>query len=59
MMDWNKHLKFYNPQRGYVRTTITKDDMTADFRSLDYVSTPDAPASAKATFKTGPQYQDS
>ncbi|MBT2512525.1 alkaline phosphatase [Arthrobacter sp. ISL-30] len=49
-MAWNPHLKFYNDQRGYVRTTITKDAMKADFRVLDYVTTEGSPVSTKATF---------
>lgn len=49
-MAWNPHLKFYNDQRGYVRTTITRDAMTADYRVLDYVSAPGSPISTKASF---------
>ena len=45
------HLKFFNDQRGYVRTTITKDSMKADFRVLDYVATPGSPVSTKASFQ--------
>lgn len=46
----NPHLKFYNDNRGYVNTRITKDAMTADFRVLDYVTTPGAAVSTKASF---------
>jgi alkaline phosphatase D len=49
-MAWNPHLKFYNDNRGYVNTRITKDALTADFRVLDYVTTPGAPVSTKASF---------
>jgi alkaline phosphatase D len=49
-MAWNPHLKFYNDNRGYVNTTITKEAMTADFRVLDYVTTPGSPVSTKASF---------
>lgn len=49
-MAWNPHLKFYNDNRGYVNTTITKDSLTADFRTLDYVTTPGAPVSTNASF---------
>lgn len=49
-MAWNPHLKFTNDSRGYVNTRITKDAMTADFRTLEYVTTPGAPASTKASF---------
>ncbi|WP_199513205.1 alkaline phosphatase D family protein [Nucisporomicrobium flavum] len=47
---WNPHLRFYNNQRGYVRTTITPDSLTADFRVVPYVSRPDAPAHTRASF---------
>ena len=50
VMPWNPHLKFYNDNRGYVNTRITKDALTADFRTLDYVTTPGAPVSTKASF---------
>jgi alkaline phosphatase D len=49
-MAWNPHLKFYNDNRGYVNTRITKDALTADFRVLDYVTTPGSPVSTKASF---------
>ena len=51
VMAWNPHLKFYNDNRGYVNTRITKDSMTADFRVLDYVTTPGSPVSTKASFE--------
>ena len=47
---WNPHLRFYNNQRGYVRTRITADAMTADFQVLPYVTTPGAPVHTRATF---------
>ncbi|MFI5936165.1 alkaline phosphatase D family protein [Actinoplanes sp. NPDC051494] len=47
---WNPHLRFYNNQRGYVRTRITPGDLTADFRVLPYVTRPGAPAHTRATF---------
>ncbi|GAA4242144.1 alkaline phosphatase D family protein [Actinomadura meridiana] len=46
----NPHLRFYNDQRGYVLTRITKDEMKADFKTLPTVRTHDAEASVKATF---------
>ncbi|WP_142057612.1 alkaline phosphatase [Pseudarthrobacter sp. B4EP4b] len=49
-MAWNPHLKFYNDSRGYVNTKITRDAMTADFRVLEYVTTPGSPVSTKASF---------
>ncbi|MGP4023378.1 alkaline phosphatase D family protein [Actinomadura sp. 3N407] len=46
----NPHLRFYNNQRGYVITTIGKEEMKADFTTLPTVRTPGAEASVKATF---------
>ncbi|MQY07930.1 alkaline phosphatase D family protein [Actinomadura macrotermitis] len=46
----NKHLRFYNNQRGYVITRIGKDEMRADFKTVPTVRTPGAAASTKATF---------
>ncbi len=47
---WNPHLRFYNNQRGYVRTRIARDAMTVDFRVVPYVTTPGAPIHTRATF---------
>ncbi|WP_250008000.1 alkaline phosphatase [Actinoplanes sp. M2I2] len=47
---WNPHLRFYNNQRGYVRTRIAPDGMTADFRVVPFVTTPGAPVHTRATF---------
>jgi alkaline phosphatase D len=47
---WNPHLRFYNNQRGYVRTRITRSALTADFRVLPYVTRAGAPAHTRATF---------
>jgi alkaline phosphatase D len=49
-MAHNPHLRFYNNLRGYVRTTITPTELTADFRCVDHVSEPDAKAFTRATF---------
>jgi alkaline phosphatase D len=45
----NPHIKFYNAQRGYVRTVITPESMTADFRVVPVVTTPGAPVHTRAT----------
>ena len=34
----NPHLRFYSDRRGYVRTTITRAQIRADFRGLDSVT---------------------
>jgi alkaline phosphatase D len=46
----NPHIKFHNNQRGYVRTRITREQMRADFRVLDRVTEPGAPARTRASF---------
>lgn len=51
IMAWNPHLKFYNDNRGYINTRITKDSMQADYRVLDYVTTPGSPVSTKASYE--------
>ncbi|HEY6738092.1 MAG TPA: alkaline phosphatase, partial [Actinopolymorphaceae bacterium] len=51
-LEWNPHLRFYNNLRGYVRTTITPDALTADYRNVGYVSQPGAEAFTRATFVT-------
>jgi alkaline phosphatase D len=51
VMAWNPHLKFFNNQRGYVNTRISKDSLRADFRVLDFVSRPGSPVSTKASFQ--------
>ena len=50
---WNPHLRFYNNQRGYVRTTVTPEAMTADFQVVPYVTRPGAPVHTRATFVVG------
>jgi alkaline phosphatase D len=49
-LEWNPHLKFQNNLRGYVNTTITPDDLTADFRCVDQIRTPGAAAFTRARF---------
>lgn len=46
----NPHLRFYNNLRGYVATTITPQEMRADFRALPSVRQPDAEAFTRAAF---------
>ncbi|MCZ7418315.1 MULTISPECIES: alkaline phosphatase D family protein [unclassified Micromonospora] len=47
---WNPHLRFHNNLRGYVRTTLTGEQLTADFDVLPFVSSPGAPARTRARF---------
>lgn len=46
----NPHIKFRNAQRGYVRTKLDRDRMRVDFRVLDFVTEPGAPARTRASF---------
>ncbi|WP_433336388.1 alkaline phosphatase D family protein [Spirillospora sp. CA-294931] len=46
----NRHLRFYNNQRGYVLTRIGKDEMKVDFKTLASVRTRGAAVSTKASF---------
>lgn len=46
----NPHIKFYSNRRGYVRTTITPTQITADFRGLDTVTEHGAPATTLKSF---------
>jgi alkaline phosphatase D len=46
----NPHLKFYNNQRGYVLTSIDREEMKADFKVLAQVATPGAAVYTKATY---------
>ncbi|WP_216210390.1 alkaline phosphatase D family protein [Amycolatopsis aidingensis] len=46
----NPHIKFFNAQRGYVRTRIDRHQIRADFRVLDKVTEPDAAVSTRASF---------
>ncbi|HEX4811922.1 MAG TPA: alkaline phosphatase D family protein [Nonomuraea sp.] len=46
----NPHLKFYNNQRGYVLTTIGREQLTADFKVVPRVTEPGAEVYTRATF---------
>ncbi|MET8258576.1 alkaline phosphatase D family protein [Micromonospora sp. NPDC005205] len=46
----NPHLKFYSDRRGYVRTTITRSQVRADFRAVNTVTEHGAAASTVRSF---------
>ncbi|MBM7789212.1 alkaline phosphatase D family protein [Tenggerimyces flavus] len=46
----NPHLKFYNNLRGYVRTTISRDELRADFRCLPTVRSEGVPAFTRRSY---------
>lgn len=49
-LGWNPHLRFQNNLRGYVRTTITPQELSADFRCVPDVTSRDADAFTRASF---------
>jgi alkaline phosphatase D len=49
-MALNPNITFYSNRRGYVRCTLTPSSLTSDFRTLPYVSRPDAPIQTRASF---------
>ena len=49
-VDTNPHLKFYSNRRGYVRTTITPAQVSADFRGIAAVSEHGVAASTLRSF---------
>ncbi|MEV1076492.1 alkaline phosphatase D family protein [Micromonospora parva] len=46
----NPHLKFYSDRRGYVRTTISRSQVRADFRAVNSVTEHGAAASTMRSF---------
>ncbi len=50
----NPHVSFFDGRRGYVRTRITEREMTVDFRSLAYVTRPNAPVRTSGSFVIEP-----
>jgi alkaline phosphatase D len=46
----NPHIKFYNARRGYVRVLLTPSLWRTDYRTIPYVSKPDAPIETRASF---------
>ncbi|GGJ84131.1 alkaline phosphatase [Pilimelia anulata] len=46
----NPHLRFHNNQRGFLLLDVAAGGLTADFRSLPYVSRPGAAAFSRARF---------
>lgn len=46
----NPHVRYFSNRRGYVRTTITRDELRADFRTVPFVSRPGAPVQTGASF---------
>jgi alkaline phosphatase D len=47
---WNPNLRFWTNLRGYVSTRITRDTLTADYRCVGKVTTPDAPVFTRRSY---------
>ncbi len=46
----NPWIKYNGKRRGYVRVTLSANELRADFRQIAAVTTPNAPASTGASF---------
>jgi alkaline phosphatase D len=46
----NPHIKFVNTQRGYVVCEVTREHWRSEYRTVPFVTTPDAPISTRASF---------
>ena len=46
----NPQIKFFNNQRGYVKCDVTPKALTAEFRVVTRVSTPESPITTRARF---------
>lgn len=46
----NPHLKYFNNRRGYVRVKITPSRWHCDYRTVPWVSKPDAPIETRASW---------
>ena len=50
LLEQDRHIKFYNGQRGYVRHVVTPDRWQADYQVLDEVSTRDGRLRLRKSF---------
>lgn len=46
----NPFVKFFNGERGYVRCEVTPQTWRADYRTVPFVTRPDAPLQTRASF---------
>jgi alkaline phosphatase D len=51
MLSDNPHIKWQNSRRGYVTCTVTPDAWTAEYRTVSFVSKPDAPVSTPTKWR--------
>nr|WP_239534193.1 alkaline phosphatase [Thalassobacillus pellis] len=50
ILNQNKHIKFFNDYRGYVRCHVTPTEWRTDYRVLPFVTSPGADISTRASF---------
>ena len=47
----NPHIRWHNARRGYLSCTVTPESWTTEYRTVPYVSRPDAPVETPARFR--------
>jgi alkaline phosphatase D len=47
----NPHLKWQNSRRGYLRCAVTPETWTSDFRTVPFVTRPDAPVQTASSWR--------
>lgn len=50
LMDNNPHVKFYNAQRGYVKSSLTSTSWTSDYKIVEKVTVHNAPLKTRARY---------
>ncbi len=50
LLSENPFVKYHNNERGYVHCEVTPDSWRTDFRTVPYISRPDAPRLTRASF---------
>ena len=53
MLAANPQLRWHNARRGYVTCRVTADTWEADYRTVPYVTRPDAPIETPARWRVG------
>lgn len=50
LLSENPFVKFHNTERGYVHCEVTPRSWRADYRTVEYITRPDAPLQTRASF---------
>lgn len=51
LMHENPHVRWQNNRRGYVRCSVTRENWTADYRTIDYVTRSGAPINTASSWR--------